>query len=68
MTLGLYRRVRFLGDHPAEGVTRGTVGWIIEIHDDPTAPDGKAYEVEVVGEDGLTVALVVARAHELELL
>ena len=58
-----YSKVRITTDRFAdEGVPAGTIGWIIEIHDDS---DGPAYEVEVMDDGGHTVALVVPRRGEL---
>ena len=59
-----YTKVKITTDRFAgEGVPAGTVGWIIEIHQDASGP---AYEVEVMDDEGHTLALVVPRPGELE--
>jgi hypothetical protein len=59
-----YSRVRIATDRFREdGAPLGTMGWIIEIHEDQRGP---AYEVEVMDTEGHTTALVVLRADELE--
>ena len=47
----------------AERAPKGTTGWIIEIHEDVAGP---AYEVEVMDDEGHTLALIVARPGELQ--
>ena len=62
-----YSKVRILTSRflDTDAVSSGVVGYVIEVHHDGQGP---AYEVEVMGPDGRTQALVVARAPELELL
>ena len=61
-----YRKVKITTDRfRTEGVPAGTIGWIIEIHEDQAGP---AYEVEIIDNEGHTLALVVPRNGELELL
>ena len=61
-----YSKVRITTDRVAnEGVPSGTIGWIIEIHEDDKGP---AYEVEVMDDQGHTLALVVPRSGELEVI
>jgi Domain of unknown function (DUF4926) len=56
-----YGRVRLTTDrYRAEGAPLGAVGYVIEAY-----ADG-AYEIEISGVDGVTVAQVVAREDELE--
>jgi uncharacterized protein DUF4926 len=61
-----YSKVRITTNRfDKEGVSAGTVGWVIEIHEDSAGP---AYEVEVMDNDGHTLALIVPRPDELELV
>lgn len=61
-----YSKVKITTDRFAtEGVPSGTSGWIIEIHEDDKGP---AYEVEIMDDKGHTLALVVPRPGELEVL
>jgi hypothetical protein len=66
MNVPQYSKVRITTDRFApEGVPKGTVGWVIEIYEDSIGP---AYEVEVMDDEGHTLALVVPRSGELELV
>ncbi len=56
-----YTRVRLQTDkYQAEGVSKGTLGYIIEVY----PPD--AYEVEFSDQDGTTFAQIVAQGNELQ--
>ena len=66
MAIPQYSRVQVLTDRfRGEGVESGTVGWVIEIHEDE---HGRAYEVEIMDDQGHTLALVVAKENELVVL
>ena len=56
-----YTRVRLQTDkYQAEGDSKGTLGYIIEVY----PPD--AYEVEFSDKDGITFAQIVAQGNELQ--
>lgn len=58
----MYSPVRVTTDRfRSEGAPTGTIGCVIDVYDDG------AYEVEVAGPTGETVAQFVAREGELEL-
>ncbi len=57
-----YSRVRLLtDDYKNEGISRGAVGYIIEVFHDGV------YEVEFSDSDGTTAALLALKESELEL-
>ncbi len=57
-----YSRVRLLtDDYKSEGVSRGAVGYIIEVFNDGF------YEVEFSDPEGTTAALLALRESDLEL-
>ena len=63
MTIPNYTRVEIVTDRfEPLGVPKGTHGYVIEIHDEDN------YEVEVSDPErrGVTVALFVAKRHEIE--
>ncbi len=47
-------------DLPEHRLTRGDVGTVVLVHD-----DGAAFEVEFVGYDGHTVALLTLECHQV---
>ena len=56
-----YSRVRLLTHRfQNEGLNYGALGYIIEIYDDDN------YEVEFSNEQGVTIAIIVAKHDELE--
>lgn len=60
MPIPFYSRVRFITNRfEDEGVSEGTIGYVIEIHDED------AYEVEVSDSSGHTIALVVTAERDL---
>ena len=62
MALPNYSRVRLLTDrYTTDGVSKGDIGYIIEVYDDLD------YELEFSKEDGTTLAQLVVRQDEVEL-
>ena len=60
MGIPLYTRVRLETDRYAEvGARSGMLGYVIEAY-----PDGR-YEVELSDSEGVTIAQVVVREHEI---
>jgi hypothetical protein len=61
MPLAPYSRIRLVTDvYESEGVSVGAIGYIIEVYNDA------AYEIEFSDDNGLTVAQVVVKQHEVE--
>ena len=52
MTVELFDVVTLLDDLPQQGLAKGTVGTIVHVFDQPR----RAYEVEFVSDDGVTIA------------
>lgn len=50
-------------DLPKHGLVRGDVGTAVMVHG-----DGEAFEVEFVGYDGHTVALITLESHQVRTL
>lgn len=60
-----YQVVRLSRDLPEEGLRAGARGAVVMVH--PQRPESpREYEVEFVGEDGATLALVTLAEDQLE--
>ena len=60
-----YQVVRLSRDMPEEGLKAGARGAVLMVH--PRRPDSpREYEVEFVGEDGSTLALLTLAEDQLE--
>jgi len=60
--LANYSRIRLMSHrYQDEGVSIGTIGYIIETYDDG------AYEVEFSASNGITIAQLVLEEHEIQL-
>ncbi len=58
-----YSRVRLISDqYRDQGAAKGSIGYIIEVY-----PDGN-YEIEFSGQNGVSIAQIVAAENDLELL
>jgi hypothetical protein len=60
MTMAEFSRVELTEDVPAEGLSTGMIGTIVEVYTDPPA-----YEVEFIDDDGYTIALVALKPDQV---
>ncbi|CAH1217463.1 hypothetical protein PAECIP111891_04569 [Paenibacillus allorhizoplanae] len=63
MKYKLFDVVRLLKDFSEEGVFKGEVAAIVEVYTNPM----EGYELEFVGEGGITKALFAVRPDDIEL-
>lgn len=64
MNMKILDRVRLLRDMPLRNLRRGMTGTIVEVFDKPN----RAYEVEFIDENGVTVAQLALQPNEIELV
>lgn len=64
MILSINRTIRLIENISSEKLTKGDLGVIVEIFSDPEI----AYEVEFCDEKGRTIAQVVLKEHQFEVL
>jgi len=62
MRFNEYDTVVLMKDYPNEGLKKGDIGAVVMMHTKPN----EAYEVEFVGEGGITKALLTLRPDEIE--
>ncbi|KQL45222.1 hypothetical protein AN963_21500 [Brevibacillus choshinensis] len=63
MKFSLYDVVRLLKDFSEEGVFKGEVATVVEVYTNPM----EGYELEFVGDGGITKALFAVRPGDIEL-
>ena len=64
MILSINRTIRLIENISSEKLSKGDLGVIVEIFSDPEI----AYEVEFCDEKGRTIAQVVLKEHQFEVL
>ncbi len=62
MKFNEFDTVVLLKDYPSEGLKKGDIGAVVMIHTEPS----EAYEVEFIGEGGITKALLALIPDEIE--